>query len=199
MQPKVHRRQPGGPVDQLDAADERVPQVLALSGRETGRVPGDVGVGGEEEPPGAGGRVDDGVRDGRVDAVDHRVDERPRREVLPGAGLHVLRAARQQLLVGVALDVGAGGRPVLLVDEVDDEPLELRRVLDAVLGLAEDRPEDAALLGQAVEDARVLGLEVVAVGVDEVLPREAGRGGCSPHPSPAVAAPAHAPSLRNSR
>jgi hypothetical protein len=52
------------------------------------------------------------------------------------------RALAQELLVGVALDVGADA-PVLLVDEVDDQPLELGRVLDPVLGLAEDRADDA--------------------------------------------------------
>ena len=81
--------------------------------------------------------------------VDDRVDQRARREVLAGAGLDVLGALAQQLLVGVALDVDAGRRPVLLVDQVDDEPLELGRILDPVLRLAEDRRRACPAGGRA--------------------------------------------------
>ena len=77
----------------------------------------------------------------------------------------------EQLLVGVALEVGAGGGPVLLVDQVDDEPLELGRVLDPVLRLAEDRAERARLLRQPDQDLRVLDLELRALGVEQLLPR----------------------------
>ena len=124
----------------------------------------------QQEPAGAGGRVGDRVGDRGAHAVDHRPDQRPRREVLTGPGLHVLRALGQQRLVGVALDVDVGGRPLLGVDEVVDEPLELGRVLDAVLRLAEDRPQRAGLVGQADEDLRVLDLELGAVGVEQPLP-----------------------------
>ena len=61
-----------------------------------------------------------------------------RREVLPGAALHVLRVPLQQALVGVALHVGASSESTLPADQVDDEPPQLGRVLDLVLRLAED-------------------------------------------------------------
>jgi hypothetical protein len=99
-------------------------------------------VGHQEEAGGAAGRVDDCVVDCRLDDVDDRLDECARCEVLAGAGSLVRGALAEQFLVGVALDVGPGLRPVLLVDEVDDEPLELGRVLNAVLCLAEDRADD---------------------------------------------------------
>ena len=85
----------------------------------------------------------------RLDAVDHGGDQSPGGEVLPRAGLDVLGALGEQLLVGVALDVGARGGPVLLVDQVDDQPLELGRVLDLVLRLAEDHAQRARPAGRA--------------------------------------------------
>lgn len=60
---------------------------------------------------------------------------------------------------------------MLLVDQFDDEPLELRRILDSVLRLAENRAEGAVLLGETDEDVVVRDLQVGAVGVEEVLPR----------------------------
>jgi hypothetical protein len=47
------------------------------------------------------------------------------REVLAGAALHVLGVLLQQALVGVALHIGVEGGPLLLVDEVHDQPAEL--------------------------------------------------------------------------
>jgi hypothetical protein len=42
--------------------------------------------------------------------------------------------------VGVALRIGVEGHPLLVADQVLDEPLELGRVLDTVLGLADTTP-----------------------------------------------------------
>jgi hypothetical protein len=61
-------------------------------------------------------------------------------------------------------------RPVLLADQVDDGPLELGGVLDAVLRLAEDHAESALLTGEFLEHVLVGELQLVAVGVEEALP-----------------------------
>ncbi len=127
-------------------------------------------IGHQEEAGGAAGRVDDCVVDCRLDDVDDRLDECARCEVLAGAGSLVRGALAEQFLVGIALDVGPGLRPVLLVDEVDDEPLELGRVLNAVLCLAENRADHPRLAREPVEDPRVLQLELVALGVEQLLP-----------------------------
>ena len=105
-------------------------------------------------------------------AGHHRPDQRTRREVLTGAGLGVLRALLQQPLVGVALQVGVDRGPGLLVDQVHHQPAQLRRVLDPVLGLAEDRAQRARLLAERLEDVPVVHLEVVAVAVEQRLPVE---------------------------
>ena len=67
----------------------------------------DVVVGGQQEAAGAAGRVADGVVRAGAHHVHDGLDQRARREVLAGAGLHVLGVALQQGLVGVALHVGA--------------------------------------------------------------------------------------------
>ena len=77
----------------------------------------------------------------RLQAGDHRPDQRPRREVLAGAGLGVSAPFCSRALVGVALHVGVDRGPRLLVDQVHDQPPQLGRVLDAVLRLAEDRAQ----------------------------------------------------------
>ncbi len=99
------------------------------------------------------------------------MDQGARGEVLARAGPLVGGALTQQLLVGVALDVGAGATPVLAVDEVDDEALEFGGVLDPVLGLAEDRADDPRLARQSDEDAGVFELERVALCIQQPLPR----------------------------
>ena len=55
------------------------------------------------------------------DAIDDRLDQRPRREVLAGAALGVLRVLLEQPLVGVALHVGVEAEPALAVDQVHDQ------------------------------------------------------------------------------
>ena len=109
VQQQVHRSQPGGAVDQLVAGDELVAEVIALGRREAGGVAGGVLVGDEEEAAGAAGGVDDRVSGLGVDDVDDRPDQLAGREVLAGAGALVGSALRQQLLIGVSLEVGAGG------------------------------------------------------------------------------------------
>ena len=74
-----------------------------------------------------------------------------RREVLAGAALDVLRVALQQALLGVARHVGAHRRPSLarfarFVDQIDDHPPQLGRVLELVLRLAEDQRQRARCL-----------------------------------------------------
>src|SRR5699024_2306737 len=91
-------------------------------------------------------------------------------KVLPGAGLGVLGTRLKEGLVGVPVDVTALERPVLLVDVVLDQTLELCRVLDLVLCLAEDQAEGAGLVAKVFEQVTVGDLQVVTVVVDQVLP-----------------------------
>jgi len=54
-----------------------------------------------------------------------------------------------------------------LVDQVCDEALQLRGILDAVLGLAEDEAQEARLLAELTQQFVVVRLELGAVSVQE--------------------------------
>jgi hypothetical protein len=85
-------------------------------------------------------------------------------------GFGVLGVALQQALVGIALDVGAEGHPLLLVEQVGDQAFELGGILDLVLGLAEHQPQQAVLLAQVLKHAAVLGFQFHAVLAHEGAP-----------------------------
>ena len=85
------------------------------------------------------------------------------REVLARAALGVLGVLLQEPLVCIALHVGVEARPLLPVDEVGDEPSELRRVLNLVLGLPEDDPEHPLRLAERLQGLPVVDLQGVAI------------------------------------
>jgi hypothetical protein len=114
----------------------------------------------EQEAAGAARGVDDHLARLRLHALDHRINQRPRGEVLTGATLHVLRVAFEQTFVGVALHVGRKREPLLLADEFDDQLAELRRVLDLVLRLAEDQPKHSAFLPELPQRLAIVLLEL---------------------------------------
>ena len=78
----------------------------------------------------------------------------------------------KQPLVGVALDVGVERHPLLAVDQVDDQPPQLRRVLDPVLRLAEDDAEHPGSRPSSVEHVPVVDLQLVAVAREQARPVE---------------------------
>ncbi len=121
----------------------------------------------EQEAARAAGRIADRLPRLRRDHIDHRGDERTRREVLARAAFHVLGVLLQQALVGVALHVGVEARPLLLVDQVDDQPAQLGRVLDLVLRLAEDDAEHARPLAEFLQRMAVMDLQIVAVQLQQ--------------------------------
>ena len=174
VEQQVHRAEARDAVDQLDAEERAVVELLLLGAVEVGALR-EVIVGCEQEPAGAAGWIADGLARLRRHRLDNGGDERTRREVLAGAALHIGRVLFQEALVGVALHIGAEGGPLLLVDEVDDEPAEFGGVLDLVLRLAEDDAQHARLLAQLLQGVAVLDLEVVAVALEQHRPRKAPR------------------------
>jgi hypothetical protein len=161
VQEEVHRAQARGVVDDFVTAERLVdeePQLLSVKLV----VLDDVVEGGQQEPAGAARGVPDGLARLRLLDLGHRPRDGTRREVLAGSGLRVVGVLLQQPLVRVALDVGVHARRGFLVDEVNDEASKLRRVLDAVLRLAEDEAEESLLSAQPTEKADIVGLEVRA-------------------------------------
>jgi hypothetical protein len=158
VQDEIHGAQAGDAVDDVDASERLEPQVLLLVLVELGTL-GDEVMRGEQEAAGAASGIADRLAGLRLDAVHHRGDQRARSEVLPRAALDVLRVALQQPFVGVALDVGRHRRPVLLSDQLDDQPPELGGVLNPVLRLAKDQAEHSALVAQLLKHVAVLRFE----------------------------------------
>ena len=121
-------------------------------------VLGDVVVGGQQEAAGAAAgsqMVSPGV--GAHDIHDG-LDQRARGEVLARAALGVLGVLLQQAFVDFALDVDIQADPGFAVDQVD-QAAQLGRVLDLVLGLAEDDGDQAGALAQLGQDVAVVGFE----------------------------------------
>jgi hypothetical protein len=132
-------------------------------------------VGCQEEAAGAAGGIADGIiRPGRHH-VNHRFDQRPGGEILPSAALGVLGVLLQEPLVGVPLHVGAHDRPVLPVEKIYDQATQFRRVLELVLGPAEDEAQKSLLLAELFQDMAVVVEEFIAVLLKQARPVVAGR------------------------
>ena len=115
-----------------------------LAGAASGRgraavVLDDVVVRGEQEAAGAAGRVADRLAGLRAACTSTMAWMSGRGvKYWPAPPLVSCGVLLQQPLVGVALHVGVERDPLLAVDQVDDQPPQLGRVLDLVLRLAED-------------------------------------------------------------
>ena len=162
VQQQVHRAQARHAVHQLDAVERAGLEFLLLRPVQRGAL-GQVVVRRQQEPARAARRIADRLPRPRRHAFHHRGDQRARGEVLPRAALHVFGVLLQQALVGVALHVGRQARPLLLVDQVHDQPPQLGRVLDLVLRLPENQPQHPRLLAQRVQHVPVMRLQLVAV------------------------------------
>ncbi len=86
------------------------------------------------------------------------------------AAFHVLGVLLQQPLVSVALHVGGEAGPLLLVDQVHDEPAQLGRVLDFVLRLAEDDAEHARPLAEFLQRMAIMNFQLVAIQLQQRRP-----------------------------
>jgi hypothetical protein len=137
---------------------------MLLIAIEVGVVVDNVLMRGQQKPAGAAGRIADRHARLRTHDLDNRPNQGPWREVLSCACLHVLGVLLQQSLVGVALDVHVERHPLLTVDQVHDQPTQLRRVLDA------EHPRLASELGQ---DVAIVDLQAVTIQRQQARPVEA--------------------------
>ena len=154
VQEQVHRAQPRDAVHDLAAAQRLEAQVALLVAVEERVVAGDVVVRGEQEAAGAAGRVADRLAGrGRITSTIALISGRGVK-YWPAPLLTSSAFFSQQALVGVALHVGIERHPLLAVDQVDDQPAQLGRVLDLVLRLAEDDAEHPGSTAELVSTRR---------------------------------------------
>ena len=162
MEKQVHRAEPRDAVHQLDAEERAALEVLLL--RPVERVMlGQIIMRREQETARATRRITNGLPRLRRDHVHHGGDERARREILARAAFHVLGVLLQQPLVSVALHIGGEAGPLLLVNQVHDEPAQLGRVLDLVLRLAENDAEHARPLAEFLQRMAIMNFQIVAI------------------------------------
>ena len=170
VQEHVHGAKARHARHQLAALEGVLLELFLLGAGEVFVVGNDIVVRGEQEAARAAGRVADLLAGLGRHGINDGADERPRGEVLPRSLGRLHGVFVEEPLVGIALDVRAHARPVLLVDEIDDQPTKLGRVLELVLGLAKDKAEQSLLTAQGFEDVAVVIEKLVTVALDETLP-----------------------------
>src|SRR5438876_3555863 len=107
----------------------------------------------------------------RLHYIDDGADERARSEVLTGAAFHVLGVLLQETFVSIALYIGIERRPFFLVDQVSDQPAQLRRVLDFVLRLAKDDADQPWFFPKLFKRVAIMNLQFIAVALQQLRPR----------------------------
>ena len=112
VQEQIHAAEPRHAVDQLDAAKSVPSPSRFFCSRSSLMLLGigQVVVRRQQETARAAGRIADRHLRLGPHHIDHRRDERARREVLPRAAFHVLGVLLQQPFVSVALHVGGQAR-----------------------------------------------------------------------------------------
>ena len=129
-------------------------------------------VGVAEETAGARRRVADSVARRRLHDFAHGPNDRARGEVLAGAARGLLGRAGEQLFVDRPLHVDRQRQPVHVIEQVDDDLLQERRVVNLAARALEDDAEHPALRPQLLETGAVLVFQRSAVEVQQRLPAE---------------------------
>ena len=164
MKHEIHATESRDAIDQLDAA-----KLLGVEKRELFLIElvviANEIVRDEKETAGAACRIANRLVRLRLHHIDDCADERTRSEVLAGAAFHVLGVLLQEPFVSVAFHVGVERRPFFLVDQVSDQPAQLRRVLDFVLRLAKDDADQSRFFAEFFERVAIMNLQFIAVAL----------------------------------
>ena len=81
------------------------------------------------------------------------------------AAFHVLGVLLQESFVSVAFHVGVKRRPFFLVDQVSNQPAQLRRVLDFVLRLSKDDADQSRFFAELFERVAIMNFQFIAVAL----------------------------------
>ena len=164
VQIEVHRAHAADLWRQLHAFGQAIPERSLFVGVEVALVAvQDILICVTEEAAGACRGIADRVDRGRLHRLANRLDHRPRGEILARAARGFLRRARQQFLVNCSLHVHRQGQPVHLVEQVDDQLLQERWIVDFAARPLEDDTEHAGLDAELFKAVAVLVLQRCAV------------------------------------
>ena len=173
---EIHRAKASDAVDQLDPVERAILELLLLLSVQ-GEVLGDVVMRGEEEASRAASWIADRLPWLGSHHIDHGGDQGTRGEVLSGTALHIGGILLKEAFVGISLDIDLEARPLLLVDQINDQAAELGRILDLVLSLAENDSEHPRTLAEFLQRMPVVCLQIIAIESDEGFPVKSRRDG----------------------
>src|SRR6266404_7559211 len=168
---EIHHTQPCDSVYQLNSPQRVVlePRLLLLIELIVGCV-GDEIVSREQKAASTGRRIADCDARLRAHHIDNGFDQRPRREILARAALHVFGVLLKQSFVSVALHIGFKRHPLLAVDQVGDQTTQLGGILNLVLRLAKDDPQETLLFTESLKQVSIMNLQLIAVAFEQALP-----------------------------
>ena len=168
VQEQVHGAQPGHAFHDVRAA-----QGLFLQERGLAVIQGvvliDEVVGGHQEATSATSRIDDGLTGPWAHTFHHGLNQGPGCEILPRPAFAVLRTPFQQPFIDVPFHIRVQHRPRFSIDHFDD-PFQLGRFGDLVLGLAEDSAQQARFPGQVFQGVAVMDIQFVPTFSDQFWP-----------------------------
>ena len=105
-----------------------------------------------------------------MDAIDDRLDELPRREVLASSLGRFFGALGEQPFVDVSLHVGFHARPLHRFYEIDDQSPQRGRVLNVGPSLLENLAEHPRLLAEFLQRVPVMDLKFIPLLLEQRLP-----------------------------
>ena len=141
MQHKVHATKPGRVLHQFPALEGLLLQPALLLPVQIRVVLDQVIMRSQQKTTCSTSGITNGVLWFGNNCINNCLDQRPWGKILTCTGLCVLNILFKQTFVGIPFYVGAHHRPVFLVNEINNQPAELGRVLKLVLRFTKDQPE----------------------------------------------------------
>jgi len=172
VQEEIHGTEPGDAIDQLESVERAIPQALLLRPIKC-MVMGEKIMGRQQEATRTAGRIADRLAGLGGHGIDDGCDQGAGGEVLASSPLHIGGVLFQESLVGIPLDIDTETRPLLLVDEIDNQSAKLGRVLNFVLRLTENQPQHSRTLAQLLQGVPVVGFQIIPIELDQDIPAEA--------------------------
>ena len=169
VQQQIHRTQASHAVDQFDAKERAALEFLLLGSIKL-EVFDQIKQSRQQKTARAAGGIADRLPRLWSDHIDHRRNQRTRSKVLPGSAFDVFGVLLQQAFVGIAFHISGQAGPLVLVDQIDDQPPQFGRILNLVLSLSEDGSQHAGFLTEFLQRVPVVDFEFIAFQHQQIRP-----------------------------